>query len=308
MSFQVALSNVLLTLLYIFPGFLLGKKRPESARHLPTLSTVLVYICSPCLPVSAFLNLDFSWQSFGMLWLFFLVTLLLQSAFMAGLYLLFRKKYADARYRVLNIASVLGNVGFFGIPIMQALLPQNPEAAGYAAMYIVSMNILVFTMGIFCLTRDRKYMSLRSALLNPTVLGFAVALPLYMTGGRHYLPGMLTDAIHLMGKMTTPLCMIILGVRLSTVPMKQLFSQPFAYAAAAGKLLAFPLFCYACVCFLPLPLSFRASILVLSATPCASIILNLAEIHRSEAALSANCVMLSTLLCFLTIPVLTLLV
>ena len=306
--FEIALKNVLLTLLYVAPGYLLCKAKKGSADHLPTLSAVLVYILSPCLPVSAFLDLDFSWPAFGSLALFFLVTLILQSAFMAILFFLFHRKYEDARYRILNIGAVLGNVGFFGIPIMRSLMPENPEVAGYAAMYIVSMNILVFTMGVFCLTKDKKYMSLRSALLNPTMAGFAVALPLYFTGGRHYLPVMLTDAIHLLGRMTTPLCMIILGMRLSTVPLKSLFSRPFVYGVSLAKLLIFPLFCYACVYFLPLPLSFRASVLILSAAPCASIILSLAEMHRSEAKMSASCVLLSTLLCFLTIPPLALLI
>ena len=303
----MALSNVLLTLLYIAPGYLLCKSRKATADHLSTLSAVLVYICSPCLPVSAFLNLEFSWPAFGWMALFFAVTLLLQSAFMALLYLLFHRRYADARYRVLNIGAVLGNVGFFGLPIMRALMPDHPEVAGYAVMYIVSMNILVFTMGVFCLTRDRSYMSLKAALINPTVMGMAVALALYFTRGQDYLPAMLQDAIHLLSKMTTPLCMIILGMRLATVPVKRLFARPFVYGIALGKLMAFPLFCYACVALLPLPLSFRASILILSATPCASIILNLAEIHHSETELSANCVMLSTLICFLSIPPLTLL-
>ena len=63
-----------------------------------------------------------------------------------------------------------------------------------------------------------------------------------------------------------------------------------------------------CVYFLPLPFSFKASLLVLSSTPCASIILNMAEIHHSETELSANCDLVSTLMCFMTIPVLTLLV
>jgi len=306
--FSIALKNVLLTMAYILPGYLLCRFRKGSADHLPTLSAVLVYILSPCLPVSAFLDLDFSWPAFGSLALFFFTTLLLQSAFMAILYAVFHKKFADARFRVLNIAGVLGNVGFFGIPIMKALLPQNPEVAGYAATYIISMNILVFTMGIFCLTREKKYMSLRSALLNPTMLGFAVALPLYVTGGRNYLPEMLVSAIHLLGKMTTPLCMIILGMRLSAVPFLSLFSRPFVYGAALTKLLVFPLFCYGCVAFLPLPLSFKASILILSAAPCATVILSLAEIHRSETAMSANCVLLSTLFCFLTIPPLALLI
>ena len=306
--FEMALKNVLLTLLYVIPGYLLCKAKKASADHLSTLSAVLIYILAPCLPVSAFLDLDFSWTAFGSLALFFFVTFLLQSAFMAGLYLLFRKRFDDARYRILNIGTVLGNVGFFGIPIMKALMPQNPEVAGYAAIYIVSMNILVFTMGVYCLTRRREYMSLKAAIVNPTVLGFFVALPLYMTGGRHYLPSMLTDAIHLLGRMTTPLCMFILGIRLSTVPFRKLFSQPFIYVISLGKLVVFPLFCYACVCFLPLPLSFKASILILSAAPGASIILNLAEMHHSEAPFAANLVLLSTLLCFLTIPPLAMLI
>ena len=305
--FEIALKNVLLTLLYVVPGVLLCKSKKGNADHLPTLSAVLIYILSPCLPVSAFLDLDFSWPAFGNLCLFILITFVLQSLFMAGLYALFRRRFADARYRILNIGAALGNVGFFGLPIIRALLPDHPEVAGYAAAYIVSMNILVFTMGIFCLTQKKEYMSLKSAIVNPTMLGFFVALPLYFTGGRNYLPPMLVDAVHLMGKMTTPMCMFILGMRLATVPFRKLFTQPFLYGICLCKLVLFPLFCYACVCLLPLPFPFRASILILSAAPGASIILNLAEMHRSETKLSANFILLSTLLCFLTIPVLALL-
>ena len=47
---------------------------------------------------------------------------------------------------------------------------------------------------------------------------------------------------------------------------------------------------------------------ILAATPCASIILSLAELHGSGGAeFSANCLLMSTLLCFLTIPLFTLL-
>ena len=306
--FRIALVNVLCTLLYVAPGYLLCRFRRATADHLPSLSAVLIYICSPCLPVSAFLDLDFSWDLAANMGLFFVATLLIQGAFMAFLFLLFRRRHRDARYRMLSIGAVLGNVGFFGLPIIRALLPENPEAAGYSAVFIVSMNILVFSMGVFCLTGNRKYMSLRPALLNPTIAGFAVALPLFLTGGRSYLPQVLQDIIHLMSRMTTPLCMIILGMRLSTVPLRRLFTQPFVYGIVLAKLLAFPLFAYGCALLLPLPASFRISILILSATPCASIILNLAEMHRCQQEVAANCVLLSTLLCFLTIPLLTLLV
>ena len=105
--FGIALSNVLLTLLYILPGFLLCRCRKGTAEHLPTLAAVLVYILSPCLPVSAFLDLEFSWPAFGDLMLFFALTLLLQGAFIAILFFFLRRRYDDARCRILNVGAVL---------------------------------------------------------------------------------------------------------------------------------------------------------------------------------------------------------
>lgn len=307
-SFKIALTNVLITLLFVLPGFILGKTKKASTEHLSTMSAVLIYVLSPCMIVSSFLQLDFSLENLGRMGIFFAITLVLQSAFMLALFLIFRKKYNDSKYRILTIGSVLGNVGFFGQPIIRALLPDFPEALCYSSVYVVSMNILVFSVGVFCLTNDKKFMSVKSMLLNPSTLGLAVGLPLYILGAKQYIPEVLSDAINLLGRATTPLCMIILGVRLSSVSFKKLFTRPVIYAACLLKLLVFPLFGFLCVYFLPLDFSFKASVLILSATPCASVILNMAEIHGSETELAANCVLLSTLSCFATIPLLALLI
>lgn len=307
MSFQVALSNVLLTLLYIVPGFIICKIKKAAAEHLPTMSAVLVYVCSPCMIVNSFLQLEFTWNGFGKMALFFAVTLILQIAFMLIIYLIFRKKYADSKYRILTIGAVLGNVGFFGLPVVKAILPDYPEVMCYSSVYVLSMNILVFTMGVFCLTNNKKFMTFKSAILNPATFSVLVALPLYIFGVKQYLPELLTWGISLLGNMTTPLCMIILGIRLATVSLKKLFIRPIIYIICVCKLIIYPLFCYFAVYFIPLDFAFKASILILSAVPCASVILNMAEMRRSETELAANCVLLTTLLCFITIPVLVLL-
>jgi len=307
MSFQIAITNVLVTLLYILPGFLLCKIKKAAPQHLSTLSGILVYICSPCMVAVNFLTLPYSQENLIHLLWFFLLSLLLQGAFMGLIYFLLRKKIQDARYRILTIGSALGNVGFFGLPVIRALMPDHPEVLSYCSMIMVSMNILVFTMGVFCLTRDRRHISLRSALLNPGTLGVAVGFPLYLLSARPYIPDLLFNAVDLLGKMTTPLCMLILGIRLASVPLRPLFCRPFIYLICLCKMVLFPLFCYACLFFLPLPESFKASMLVLACVPCATVILGLAEIHHSETELSANCVLVSTLLCFVTIPLITLL-
>lgn len=304
-SFQVALSNVLLTILYILPGYALCKAKKAAPEHLSTLSAVLVYVCSPCLTLSSFLGMTYRPEDLEQMGLFFLAALALQGAFMLLLYLVFRRKYGDARYRLLTLGAAMGNAGFFGLPIVRALMPDNPEVLCYAVIFGLAMNILMFSMGVFLLTRDKKFVSLRAALINPAVAAVLVALPLYVIGARNCMPAMLVNALQLLGNMTTPLCMIILGIRLATVPLRQLFGRPFMYGICLMKLLVFPLFAFVCVCWLPLPLSFRASVLILSAAPCASYILNMAEIHHAETALAANCVLVSTLICFLTIPLMT---
>lgn len=299
---------MLLTLLYIAPGYAVCKCKKAAAEHLPTLSAVLIYICSPCLIVTSFLNMDFSVEMLGQMGLFFAVTLALQSAFMAILYGLFRRKYDNAAFRILTIAAVMGNVGFFGKPIVEALLPAHPEAVCFSAIYSGSMNVLAFTMGIYCLTRKKEYMRLRSALVNPASLSLCAAVLMFVFGARQVIPDLLMNSLTLLGAMTTPLCMFILGIRLATVPWKKLLLRPFVYGISLCKLLAFPLFSFGVVSLLPLPAAFRASVLILSATPCATVILSLAEMHRSEQELSANVVLVSTLICFLTIPLLSLLI
>ncbi len=308
MSFQVTFTNVLMTLLYILPGFAMCKAKKASADHLSTMSAILVYICAPCMIVSSFINLEYSPEKTWNMLLFFLITLVLQAIFMMALFFLLKGKYEDSRYRIVTIGSVLGNVGFFGLPLIKALLPDNPEVLCYSSIYVISMNILVFTMGVYCLTKNTKYLSLRSAFLNPSMAGLVIGLPIYLLGLGKFVPEALANGIGLLGSMTTPVCMVILGVRLATVDLKKLFSRPFVYLACLGKLVIFPLFCYGLVRLLPVDGALQTSVFILSATPCASIILNMAEMHRSETELSANCVLLSTLLCIVTIPVLMLLV
>ena len=306
-EFKIALVNVLLTLAYTMLGVLLCKIKKGTAEHLPTMSGALIYGCTPFLVLNSFMAIDYTPEILVQMGLFFVASAITQGGFLALLYGLLRKKREDAKYRVATLAAIAGNAGFFGIPIVRALLPNHPEVMCYACMYIVAMNVIAFTVGVFFLTGKKEYMTIRAAILNPTMLGLLLALPLFIFGWFDRLPDVVTGGISALSTMTTPLCMIILGIRLSTVSPKQLFGNPMVYLACALKLFIFPLFCYGLALLFPLSHAFRGALLILSATPCASIVLNLAEMHGSETELSANCVLLSTLMCCISIPLLSLL-
>lgn len=307
-TFTITLNQVVLTLLFLSAGFVMGKVKLVQAGHMSSISAILLYLCGPCMFIGALTDLTPSPELSLNMFLFLIITFAAQVIMIPIIYLLMGQKRKTFEGRITSIASVMGNAGFFGLPIVKALFPSAPEAAAYSCIFCVSMNIIAWTLGIFFLTNDKKYMSLKAALWNPTVVSVFFAVILYLLRASEWMPALLMTGIHSISGISTPLCMMILGIRLSMMEMKPLFTHSTPWLVVLGKMIVFPLFSYALVLFLPLSDVFKASILILSATPCASVILNLSEIHQSGQKLAANCTLLTTLVSVVTIPLLSLLI
>ena len=311
MNFFITFGNVLSMLAYMIPGFLLSKFGKVKVEHQSSLSGILLTVCGPCLILNSFLSMDYNPDDFKKMGLFFVVIVSLQAISLGILSLIFKRKMDDKRYRVFPICSVFCNVGYFGIPIIKALLPDSPISVCYASTFSATLNFFTYSLGAYSVTNDKKYISIKASILNPQVIAFIIAIPLYVFGVRNYLPALLLNVISVLGGMTTPLCMIILGIRLANVDLKKLFTRPLIYAAAFTKLLIFPMFCYLCVRWLPSSLfndAFKYTVLILTATPTAAGTLSIAEMYHGETELPANSVLLSTIFSCLTIPLLAMLI
>ena len=307
MIYTTVFTTVLMMFIYMGCGFAAVKTKIATQDHLKTVSAILLYITTPCMVVNSFQNMEYSMENFKKTMLFLAVSLIIQILFFIILFLIFRKRFDDGRYRILTVAAPLGNVGYFGVYLVSALYPDNPEVTCYSMAYVISMNILVYTLGNYLITTDKKFVSLKNAVLNPCVLGGIAAIILYLL--KIELPGVLSTTVSVLGAMTTPLCMIILGMRLAAMSFKKIFTAPFAYAVSAVKLVIFPFFAYICVAFLPFADDvFKGCMFALSAAPSAAIILSLAEFHGCEQELSANVLLMTSLLCIVTLPVLCMLV
>jgi len=327
MQFNIVAGNVLTMLAFMLCGFFLVLAKKAFVNHTKTLSAILIYICCPAMIINAWQSMQFSKENAILTGLFFVVSFVIQILFFLLLFLLFRKKFSkshatnsneeetrqenplekatNAKYRLLTIGAALGNVGFFGLPLVTALFPEQPIVGCFSSVFVMSMNLLVFTVGVYMLTGDKKHISLKSAIINPSTLAVLFALPFFFF--KVTFPDFILQPLDLLGKMTTPLCMFVLGMRLAVANKKNLFARPTVYLGCLLKLIVFPLFAYALVAFLPfLDATFKACILVLCATPSAVIILSLAEFHETEQELSANIVLLSTLLSAITLPLIML--
>lgn len=303
MGFKIVFFTLLTMIAYMALGFLLVKGKKAESSHAKSVSGLLIYALGPCMIINAFQNMEYSISNLKSSALFFATTLIIQVTFFVVMYFVFRKKLDNPVYRILCCGGIFGNVGFFGMPIVAALFPASSVVSCYSVFYTTSMNIISFTIGVYLITQNRKYMSIKEAIINPTGISVIFAVILYLL--KIQIPSGIMAIIELLAKMASPVCMIILGMRLASMDLKKVFLQPFAYGVGLIKLLIYPLFAYAIAMLLPWGDNpFRISILVLSSAPTAAILLSLAELHECEQERSANAILISTIFCIFTMPLL----
>ncbi|HIV00660.1 MAG TPA: AEC family transporter [Candidatus Stercoripulliclostridium merdipullorum] len=303
--FTVTLVTVAVMLAYAVPGYLLSRFRAVKEEAIPAFAKVLMYVCQPCLTLYAFDRVEYSVDLLKEIGIFFAVTLLAQLIAILLFYAVVKGRGDDVAYRVSAVAAAFGNCAFMGVPLVEAALPDAPRAVLMSAIFFLTMSLLGWTLASYLITRNKRFVSVKSIFLNPSVLILVVALPLFFTHTK--LPSTVASAVEILGKMTTPLCMLIMGMRLAHMSPRALIGRPVQYAAIGVKLIVFPLAVYGIAWLMPVALYLKQTLLLLSACPVASVVLNFAEMHGAGQENAANVVLVSTGLSLLTIPLLSLL-
>ena len=304
-----AFSTMVMMLLYALPGFLFIKTRMLKADGITPLSKLLMYVCQPLLIVYTMTQVEYTPALLGEMGIILALMLVLQFGMIALFFLLFRRRMAEARYRIYTVATCLGNYAFMGIPILNALLPEFPNALACSAMCSLSINIVAWTAGCAVISGDRRYISIKKILLNPATIGLVAAIPFFFT---NTTPGevihpMLDEMVMILARMSTPLCMIIMGMRLALMPWRTVFGRPALYAVIAVKQLLLPLLTFLILLVLPLSTELSRALLIMVACPVAAIVQNFAELLGAGQDTGAGIVLLGTTLSALTIPLMVLL-
>ncbi|MBO7763238.1 MAG: AEC family transporter [Clostridia bacterium] len=304
-----AFTTMLMMLLYALPGFLFIKTGILKADAITPFSKLLMYVCQPLLIVYTMTRVTYSPPLFAEMGIIFLLMLVLQFGMIALFAFLFRKRMQDARFRIYTVATCLGNYAFMGIPILEAILPGFPNVLACSAMCALSINIVSWTAGCAVISQDRRYISLKKILLNPATIGLAVALPFFFlntTPGEAIHP-MMDEMVMILARMSTPLCMIIMGMRLALMPWRAVFGRPALYAVIVIKQLLLPLATFGILLILPLSTELARALLIMVACPVAAIVQNFAELLGAGQDTGAGIVLLGTTLSALTIPLIVLL-
>lgn len=323
---QIDFFNVVFTVFSLIalaiPGFLLAKAKLLGDKADSTLSNVVLYACQPALVFMGFQKEPYS-SEIGINMLITAGLAFLLHFLMAGIMVLcVRNKTNDAKLNCLRFASIFGNCGFIGLPMIQSLFSGQDcvgEATIYCAVMISVFNILTWTLGAYLITKDKKYVSIKKILLNPTIiavlLGFIVFIiakvPLENLLEKDSVGDIcitkIMNSIALVGNAVTPISMMVIGMRLARVNVKEMFANKIGYVNSFFKLIVASIATILVVTFLPISSVVKYTLFFLFSMPSAASTTLFAVKFNSDANSASIMVLLSSILSMATIPLMFLL-
>lgn len=205
------------------------------------------------------------------------------------------------RAGVLRFMIVFGNVGFMGFPVVAAVF--GDSAVFYASMFNMPFNLLVYTVGALMVSGGKGDLKLDWKLLaSPCVLASAAALLIALV--RIPIPAVVGQSLDLLGQVTTPAALMVIGSTLAQLPLKSVLGGPRVWAAGAVRLVGFPVLLW----FILRPFVVSELILgiavVIGGMPVASMGTMMCIQYGGDQKLASQGTFVTTLCSVLTIPLL----
>jgi predicted permease len=146
--------------------------------------------------------------------------------------------YDAAEKGIVNVMVIFTNIGFMGVPMIDAIY--GKDALIYMTVLLIPFNLLFFSYVIQTIKGggEKKEPFRWKNLLNPGMIACVLAVILYVANIR--FPYVLTSAIRMVGSMTGPLAMMLLGSFLADTEWKTLFNKKIL-AFTVLKMLVVPI-------------------------------------------------------------------
>ena len=164
-TFILILKNVLIFVCLAIPGLILVKTKLLKTEQSATLSSLLMYIGMPFLIFSSTVGVSFTEEIIKGVLIVAGIGILIVFLFFFVLFLFFdfRKDYDDAtkkRNGMIKFSIMFSNNGFLGLPLASAVFGTQSEIFIYVAVLNIITNTLIYTIGIYLISNDRKTIKL----------------------------------------------------------------------------------------------------------------------------------------------------
>ena len=294
--------SLLRIFLILLPGVYFGRKNIIDEKQCEGISSIVVNIAWPCLVITA-LQMDFSEMlliNSGLLAGAFVVASVL--AYAVGMVLCRFLKTDDQITYLIIYMFLFSNTGFMGIPVCETLYGE--EGVFYAALMDSLSDVFVFTVGTF-LVKKSMGVTIKNnpkELITPGLISIVIGVGLFLLDIK--LPTVLADTLATVGGITTPLAMFIIGYKLGKMNFKDMLGDWTAYIVSGFRLLVLPAIVLAALWGFGVEMTVLTKVIAMEiAMPVATCTVIFVEQYRGNTEFASKCVLLSTLLSVVTIPV-----
>ena len=292
------IEKVAVMLILILAGACITRVGWLTEKGAAEITTLLVKLVTPCLIINSLLGAG-SLQVGEMLLAAAVSAMAIVLAI--GVSLLFFKKEPLPRRKVLRFAVIFSNAGFMGLPLVSGIVGERGVVFG--SFFVAVFNLICWTYGYSMMSG--KGINIKTAILNPGVIGLAVGLPIYFL--KLSLPAVILEPIGFLANLNTPLAMLVIGSYVAKVDARSFFSDLGVYKMSFLRLIVCPGVYLLILFFLrPEPDLLLSSVIQASAPVAANTALFAVE-YGGDSALASKTVAVSTVLSILTMPLMTLL-
>lgn len=234
--FSLAINQVLIMFAFMLMGYVLkiSGKLPENASKI--LSTVMVYVCMPCLSFATQAkNMTVAnFKDQGVTILAGLIVLAVSYVVALLLTRFFSKD--DFEKGIFIYSFTIPNLGYMGYPIVEAVF--GNEALFHMMMFVLPMNVFIYTKGISMLS-PQAGKGFKGFITNPSIVGLFAGMIVGLSGLK--LPEIVNDITSTASACMAPLAMMMTGVVIASKPLKELVKGGRPYLASVLRLIVLPL-------------------------------------------------------------------
>lgn len=300
MNIDVILMQMIQLFLVMALGYFLFKIDMIDLHMNKKLTSLLLSVTTPAMIVSSVFSCEKNQSLNDILFVFAVGIIVYLVMPIVGLLVVKIMRIPLPQQGLYIFMTVFSNIGFMGFPVMKAIF--GDVAVFYTAIFNMLFNVFVFTLGILIMNygTGQKVKVEPKNLLSPGVIASFIALFIYFT--QIQFPDVIASTITMVGDITTPIAMLLIGATLANIPFKEVFSELRIYPFTIIKQIIIPIIAYALLhLFIQDSLVLGVTLIMIS-MPVGNTAVLFATEYGGDTTLAAKNVFMTTLLSIVTIP------
>lgn len=323
MSIEIVLQQMIIIFILIMTGATLNRKSMLSPATSKQISGIITNLCNPALLICSAFTDEPKVSTQELLTGALIVVLAYAALIICSRLIPYILHAPREDHYAYHLITIFGNVGFIGIPLANAVL--GPSSLIYVSLNNLVYNILMYTLGIstiknaaaragkdtsnnFQTTKQTEGFLSRLLLsfkkfINAGTVSALLTIILYVSDLR--LPVLFSDTLDYIGRSTTFLSMLVLGVSVAQMPIRAIFSNVKLYFYAGLRLILLPILCTFLFRMITDNVLIISTTTLMLAVPAGNMPLILSQKYDLDSPTISRGIILSTLLSLLTIPIVT---